>query len=124
MGNIYFEQKKYPLAIKMYNMAFDSTGMENKDMKMKIKRNIALAYVRLGAFGKAIEAYEDIINDSPDFDITFNLITCVYALGDKTKMKSYFERMLMIDLPGAEEEETEEILSMQANEEEKEKLQT
>lgn len=124
MGNIYFEQKKYPLAIKMYNMAFDSTGMENKDMKMKIKWNIAISYVKLGSFGKAMEAYEDIMNDSPDFDICFNLITCVYALGDKTKMKSYFEWMLMIDLPGAEEEETEEILSMQANEEEKEKLQS
>jgi len=30
--------------------------------------------------------------------------------------------MLMIDLPGAEEEETEEILQMQANEEEKDRL--
>jgi len=28
----------------------------------------------------------------------------------------------MIDLPGAEEEETEEILQMQANEEEKDRL--
>ncbi len=26
MGNIYFEQKKYPLAIKMYNMAYDGTA--------------------------------------------------------------------------------------------------
>jgi intraflagellar transport protein 88 len=25
MGNIYFEQKKYDQAIKMYNMALDST---------------------------------------------------------------------------------------------------
>ncbi len=91
---------------------------------MKIKKNIALCYVKLGAFGKAIEAYEDIINDSPEFEICFNLLVCVYALGDKIKMKSYFEKMLMIDLPGAEEEETEEILQMQATEEEKEKLQS
>lgn len=122
MGNIYFEQKKYPLAIKMYNMAFDGTAQENKEMKMKIKKNIALCYVKLGAFGKGIEAYEDIINDNPEFDVCFNLIVCVYALGDKIKQKSYFERMLMIDLPGAEEEETEEILQMQANEEEKDRL--
>ena len=26
MGNIYFEQKKYDQAIKMYNMALDSTS--------------------------------------------------------------------------------------------------
>ena len=37
MGNIYFEQKKYEQAIKMYNMALDSTTAQNKDMKMKIK---------------------------------------------------------------------------------------
>jgi len=85
MGNIYFEQKKYPLAIKMYNMAFDGTAQENKEMKMKIKKNIALCYVKLGAFGKGIEAYEDIINDNPEFDVCFNLIVGVYALGDKIK---------------------------------------
>lgn len=113
MGNIYFEQKKFPMAIKMYNMAFDGTLQENKEMKLKIKKNIAIAYIKLGAFGKAIEAYEDIINDQPDFETCFNLIICVFALGDKMKMKSYIERMLMIDLPGAEEEETEEILQMQ-----------
>ena len=99
-------------------MAFDGTLQENKEMKLKIKKNIALASIKLGAFGKAIEAYEDIIHDTPDFDVCFNLIVCLYALGDKTKMKSYFEKMLMIDLPGAEEEETEEILQMQTTEEE------
>ena len=112
MGNIYFEQKKYPLAIKMYNMAFDSVFQGNKEMKLKIKKNIALSYIRLGMFGRAIEVYEDIMNDTPEFDIAFNLILCIYALGDKMKMKSWFERMLMIDLPGTEEEETEEILQL------------
>jgi len=42
MGNIYFEQKKYPLAIKMYNMAWDSAMPQNKEMRMKIKKNIGL----------------------------------------------------------------------------------
>lgn len=110
MGNIYYEQKKYPLAIKMYNMAMDATTAQNKEMKLKIKANIGMSYVKLGMFGNAIEVYEDIMNDTPEFEVAFNLLICVYALGDKEKMKSWFERMLMIDLPGSEEEETEEIL--------------
>lgn len=120
MGNIYFEQKKYPLAIKMYNMALDSTMPQNKEMRLKIKKNIGLCYLKLGAYGRAIETYEDIMNDTAEFDVAFNLIVCIYALGDPTKMKSWFERMLMIDLPGSEEEETEEILALQnKNKEEK-----
>lgn len=46
MGNIYFEQKKYDQAIKMYNMALDSTTNQNKEMKLRIKRNVALALVK------------------------------------------------------------------------------
>jgi len=113
MGNIYYEQKKFPLAVKMYNMALDSTLPQNKEMRLKIKKNIGLCYVKLGAYGRAIETYEDIMNDTAQFDVAFNLLVCIYALGDATKMKSWFERMLMIDLPGSEEEETEEILALQ-----------
>jgi intraflagellar transport protein 88 len=46
MGNIYFEQGKFDQAIKMYNMALDSTMQQNKEMKMKIKKNVGLAYVK------------------------------------------------------------------------------
>ncbi len=105
MGNIYFEQGKFDQAIKMYNMALDSTMQQNKDMKMKIKKNVALAYVKQKKFGKAIEVYEDVMSDSPDFDIGFNLIVCLYALGEKEKMRTWFERLLMIDIPGIDEEE-------------------
>jgi len=105
MGNIYFEQKKYDQAIKMYNMALDSTTNQNKEMKLKIKRNVALSLVKQKRFGKAIEVYEDVMNDTADFDVGFNLIVCLYALGEKEKMRMWFERMLMIDIPGMDEEE-------------------
>ena len=48
-------------------------------MKMKIKKNIGLAYVKKMKFTEAIEVYEDIMNDTPDFDVGFNLIVCLYA---------------------------------------------
>lgn len=113
MGNIFFEQQKYDQAIKMYNMAIDSTMQTNKDMKLKIKKNVALAYVKQKKYGKAIEVYEDIMNDTPDFDIGFYLIVCLYALDKKDKMRTWFERLLMIDIPGIEEEEQEELLQLQ-----------
>lgn len=37
VGNIYFEQKKYPMAIKMYRMALDQIGAANRDLKLKIQ---------------------------------------------------------------------------------------
>ena len=46
MGNIFFEQKKYDKAITNYNMALDSTTQQNKEMKLKIKKNIGLALVK------------------------------------------------------------------------------
>lgn len=82
-------------------------------MKMKIKRNVGLAYVKQKKFGKAIEVYEDVMNDTPEFDVGFNLIVCLYALGEKDKMRTWFERLLMIDIPGIDEEEQEELLEMQ-----------
>lgn len=99
----------------MYNMALDSTNAQNKDMKLKIKKNVALALVKLKKFGKAIEVYQDIMNDTPDFETGFNLIVCLYALGEKEKMSTIFERLLMIPIPGQEEEEQEDLLKLQGN---------
>ena len=53
------------------------------------------------------------MNDTPDFDVGFNLIVCLYALGEKDKMRTWFERLLMIDIPGMDEEEQEELALMQ-----------
>ena len=94
----------------MYNMVLDSISQPNKDMKLKIKKNVGLALVKQKRFGKAIEVYEDIMNDTPDFEVGFNLIVCLYALGEKDKLRTMFERLLMITIPGSDEEEKEELL--------------
>ena len=33
MGNIYYEQKKYPQAVKQYRMALDQVPNTHKDMR-------------------------------------------------------------------------------------------
>lgn len=48
MGNIYFEQKKYQIAIKMYRMALDIIPATSKEMRFKILKNIGHSFVKLG----------------------------------------------------------------------------
>ena len=50
MGNIYYEQKKYSAAIKMYRMALDQIPNTGREIRYKIMRNIGNAFVRLGHF--------------------------------------------------------------------------
>jgi len=50
MGNIYFNQQKYPAAIRMYKMALDILPATSKEMRFKINKNIGHAYVKMGKF--------------------------------------------------------------------------
>jgi intraflagellar transport protein 88 len=126
MGNIYYEQKKWPQAIKMYRMALDQVSSAGfafvvvderpaeissrmccssaqipntgKELRFKIFRNIGNAFVRLGQFQDAIPSYETIMGGSPDFQTGFNLILCYFALGDADKMKRGFSKLLSIPI--------------------------
>lgn len=50
MGNIYYKQKKFPLAVKMYRMALDQTPSAYKEIRYRILRNIGNAFMRLGQY--------------------------------------------------------------------------
>ena len=50
MGNIYFEQHKYPSAIKMYRMALDQVPLTSRSVRSKILRNIGVAFMRVGQY--------------------------------------------------------------------------
>ncbi|KAJ1544277.1 Intraflagellar transport protein 88, partial [Nowakowskiella sp. JEL0078] len=58
MGNIYFEQQKFSQAVKMYRMALDQIPNTNKEIRLKIMRNIGNAFVRMGQFQDAITSFE------------------------------------------------------------------
>ena len=51
MGNIYFEQEKFPNAIKMYRMALDQLPPTAKEVRFKVMRNIGIAFLRMGQYG-------------------------------------------------------------------------
>jgi len=107
MGNIYYEQKKFPQAIKMYRMALDQIPSTGKELRYRIFRNIGNAFVKLGQFQDAIESFESVMTGSPDIQTAFNLLLCLYARGDKEKMKRHFLKMLSIPIPGMTEDDEE-----------------
>ncbi|RKP21372.1 TPR-like protein [Rozella allomycis CSF55] len=96
MGNIYFVQKKFNQAIKMYRMALDQIPTSFKEIRMKILKNIGLAFVEVGKYHDAITSFENVLDTSGDYQAAFNLILCYYALGDKENMKKCFHRFAFI----------------------------
>lgn len=94
MGNIYYHQQKYSAAIRMYKMALDILPATSKEMRFKITKNIGHAYVKMGEFQNAINSYEHILKGTPDHKTAYNLIICLYATGDKLRMKDCFTSMI------------------------------
>lgn len=74
-------------------------------MRFKITKNIGHAYIKLGQFQDAITQYEQILKGSPDHKTAFNLIICLYATGDKMRMKDCFTSMITNPI---EEDQNEE----------------
>ncbi len=111
MGNIYFDQKKYPQAIKMYRMALDQIPATGKELRFRVLRNIGNAFVKMGQFQDAIESLEMVMAGSPNMQTAFNLLLCLYARGDKDKMRRHFSKMMTITVPGMTEEDKEKLSS-------------
>ncbi|KAI8806826.1 hypothetical protein BJ742DRAFT_898538 [Cladochytrium replicatum] len=103
MGNIYFEQKKYSQAVKMYRMALDQIPNTNKEIRLKIMRNIGNTFVRMGQFQDAITSFEAIMENQADFHTGFNLLLCYFALGDRERMKNGFQKLVSIRPPAVEQ---------------------
>lgn len=90
-------------------MALDLIPASSKEMRFKILKNIGHAFVKLGQFNEAINSFETIMKGVPEFTDAMNLMLCLYALGDKLRMKDCFASMLSIEIPGFTEEEEEEM---------------
>jgi len=108
MGNVYFEQGKYPNAIKMYRMALDQVTNINKDMRFKIMKNIGIAFVKMGQYQDAMQSFDTVMENMPDHATGFNLVVCFYALGDKEKMKKAFQQLLHVPPFEVQEEEDDD----------------
>lgn len=108
MGNIYFKQANYSMAIKMYKKALDIVPTSIKtSLSYKIMKNLGHSYVLNGDFMDAITTYEVIVDKSSDFESAFNLLVCYYTKGDKEKMKNHFCDIVGIESYGEGEDEVD-----------------
>jgi len=106
MGNIYYEQNKISLAIKMYRLALDQIPNTGKELRFRVVRNIGNAYVRIGQYADAIASYESVLEaGGGDIQTGFNLLLCYYALGDRDKLKRHFTKMLGLRRYGAADDD-------------------
>lgn len=108
MGNVYFAQGNFTSAIKMYRMALDQVAPTNEELKLRIMRNIGIAFVKLRQYPDAISSFENIMATTPDFQTAFNLVVCYYARGDTDTMKIAFGKLLQIPPPGMGEDDDDE----------------
>ena len=98
MGNIYFKQRNYSKAIKLYRMALDQVPNTHKNMRVKIMQNIGITFVKMAQYSDAITSFEHIMSEESNFQTGFNLILCYFAMGDREKMKKTFQKLLTVDL--------------------------
>lgn len=111
MGNIYYKQKKYSAAMKMYKMAMDQMGnTDNLVMKHKIMRSIGNCLLKSGQFPDAVQHFESIMEMQPDPYAGLNLVICYYALGDFDKMKKSFSQLISIHQYNEIPEEPAEVI--------------
>ena len=62
MGNIHYRQARYTQAVKMYRMALDQIpSSTHKSTRLKVYRNLGHAFVRLGQWPEAVQAYEMVV---------------------------------------------------------------
>ncbi|OQR70743.1 intraflagellar transport protein 88-like [Tropilaelaps mercedesae] len=105
MGNICFMQENFPKAVKFYRMALDQASCTSgwtvpnmqKDLRIKILKNIGTAFVKMGQFADAITSFEYIMAEKSDIQAALHLILCHYTLGDVDKMKRAFIKLLDVD---------------------------
>jgi intraflagellar transport protein 88 len=112
MGNIYYGQQKYTMAIKMYHMALDQTPNSYKETRYRILRNIGNAFMRLGQYQDSVLSYEAIMEIKIDHQTCYNLIICYYVLGHTEKMKTCFTKMILVRNYDADSDDENEDTAM------------
>ena len=98
IGNLYFKQKQFLQAVRMYRIALDQLqDNQNKDLRLKIQTNIGKALIRAGQYREASEAFTEVLSSGhEDLSAAFNLVVCRYAIGKVEEMQSAFKQMLNI----------------------------
>uniref|UniRef100_A0A0R3S787 TPR_REGION domain-containing protein n=1 Tax=Elaeophora elaphi TaxID=1147741 RepID=A0A0R3S787_9BILA len=98
IANIYFKQKDYKKAIKLYQIALDQIPNSQKNTRIKIMNNIGIAFIKCGEYDEADSTFEHCMNEKVNYNTALNFILTAYCLNDIDKMKDGFQRLLDIPL--------------------------
>ncbi|KMY91357.1 uncharacterized protein Dsimw501_GD21636, isoform G [Drosophila simulans] len=93
MGNIYYSMGIYQKAVKMYRMALDSVPKSLSQLRLKIRENIGVLFIRMGSYLDAASSFEFIMTERANIRSSIHLLLCYYALGDVEKVKLAFRRL-------------------------------
>ncbi|KAJ3629284.1 hypothetical protein MTP99_013684 [Tenebrio molitor] len=104
MGNIYFKQGQFQMAVKMYRMALDQVSSSQKNLRIKIMHNIALVFIKMGQWEEAISSLEYIMSEQACHRAGLHLIICCRALDDRDRMKTAFSMLLNVPMDVEDEE--------------------
>lgn len=92
-------------------MALDIIPATNREMRVKISKNIGLSLIRMAQsnpkdknlapnFQDAIETFESVMKLVGDWQTGYNLVMCFFMMRDKDKMKEWFGELINIETPG------------------------
>lgn len=96
IGQIYYAQRRFSDALKMFRMTLDQLESNREDMRPVLLRYIGHCFFQMREFLDAIENYRAVLNTSHgagDRCTAMNLMLCHYARDDKNAMKELFIRM-------------------------------
>ncbi|XP_045462639.1 intraflagellar transport protein 88 homolog isoform X2 [Harmonia axyridis] len=98
MGNIYFKQGRYDMAIKMFRMALDQMSNVHKNLRIKIMHNIAMVFIKMGQWIEAVTNLEYIMSEQACHRAGLHLVVCCRALEDTDQMKNAFNSLLSVPM--------------------------
>uniref|UniRef100_A0A915PX99 Uncharacterized protein n=1 Tax=Setaria digitata TaxID=48799 RepID=A0A915PX99_9BILA len=103
IANIYFKQKDYKKAIKLYRIALDQVPHSQKSTRIKIMNNIGVSFIKCGEYDEAGNIFECCMDEMGNYNTALNYIITSYCLNDTDKMKDGFQRLLDIPLLNGDE---------------------
>lgn len=94
VGCLYYTEGKYQKAVKFFRMALDQMPAEQHEYRMKITRNIAFCFVKMGKYLDALASFDYILKEKPLAINAFRLLVCNYAIKDTANMRTSFLKLL------------------------------
>ena len=72
--------------------------------RFKVRGNIASTHILMGQYAEAAQAYENIVQERPNYRSSLNLILCYHTLGQRDKTRRGFTDLLKIPFVNAEDD--------------------